>query len=60
MPKIPPGGRGAIAIALAIARSIFFGLQILPANEVPETFANDIMSNSPAFDVAVKFCRLRS
>ena len=34
---------------------LFFGLPRLPSNEVPDAFADDIVSNAPTFDVAVKF-----
>jgi len=34
---------------------LFFGLPLLPPNEVPDGFAVDILSNAPTSDVAVKF-----
>ena len=34
---------------------LFFGLPLLPPNEVPDGFAVDVMSNAPTSDVAVKF-----
>jgi len=42
-------------LAFKLNYLVIFGLPLLPANEVPDAFANDIMSDAPASDLAVKF-----
>ena len=34
---------------------LFFGLSLLPPNEVSDAFTDDIMPDAPASDVAMKF-----
>jgi len=34
---------------------LFFGLSLLPPNEVSDTLTDDIMSDAPASDTAMKF-----